>query len=64
MKKRHEHQLKRQDQINAGAYDGRFKVKVVPNKKKKLSKEGARGPFSKNTKPSSFKDGFSLKSNS
>ena len=32
--------------------------------KKKLSKEGARGPFSKNTKPSSSKDGFSLKSNS
>ena len=64
MKKRHEHQLKRQDQINAGAYDGIYKVKVVPNKKKKLSKEGARGPFSKNTKPSSSKDGFSLKSNS
>jgi len=36
MKKRHEHQLKRQDQINAGAYDGRYKVKVVPNKKKEI----------------------------
>jgi len=49
MKKRHEHQLKREDQIKAGAYDGRYKVKVVPNKKKKLSKEGARGPFSYQT---------------
>ena len=47
MKRRVEHQLKREDQIKAGAYDGRFKVKVVPNKKKKLSREGARGPFSK-----------------
>ena len=53
MKKKFEHQIKREDQIKAGAYDGRYKVKVVPNKKKKLSREGARGPFSKNTKPSS-----------
>jgi len=60
MKKRHEHQLKREDQIKAGAYDGRYKVKVIPNKKKKLSREGARGPFSKNNKPSSSQGGFLL----
>ena len=38
MKKRYEHSLKREDQVKAGAYDGRYQVKVVPNKKKKLSK--------------------------
>jgi hypothetical protein len=53
MKKRFEHSLKREDQVKAGAYDGRYQVKVIPNKKKKLSREGARGPFSKNIKPSS-----------
>jgi len=47
MKKRFEHQIKREEQIKAGAYDGRYKVKVIPNKKKKLLKKGARGPFSK-----------------
>jgi hypothetical protein len=26
--------LKRESQIKQGAYDGRYKVKVVPNKKK------------------------------
>ena len=36
MKKKFEHQIKRDNQIKAGAYDGRYKVKVVPNKKKKL----------------------------
>ena len=47
MKKRHEHQLKRQDQINAGAYDGRYKVKVVPNKKRNYPKKVLEGPSQK-----------------
>lgn len=33
---------KRSDQISAGAYDGRYKQKVVPNKKKKANKNWAR----------------------
>ena len=33
---------KRNDQLEAGAYDGRYKVKVIPNKKKKAQKNWAR----------------------
>lgn len=29
---------KRQAQVEAGAYDGRYKTKVVPDKKKEVSK--------------------------
>ena len=34
--------LKRIEQKEAGLFDGRFKAKVVPNKKKKAQKEWAR----------------------
>ena len=34
--------LKRTEQKEAGLFDGRFKSKVVPNKKKKAQKEWAR----------------------
>ena len=33
---------KRNDQVEAGVYDGRYKQKVVPNKKKKAAKLWAR----------------------
>jgi hypothetical protein len=33
---------KRMEMINAGAYDGRFKNKVIADKKKKYSKSAAR----------------------
>ena len=33
---------KRSDQVAAGVYDGRYKQKVVPNKKKKAAKMWAR----------------------
>lgn len=42
MKKKIEHKIKRQDQINDGAYDGRYKTKIVPDKKKKQSKSWAK----------------------
>ncbi len=42
---RFEHKIKREEQVKAGAYDGRFRAKVVPNKKKKEAKEWARGSF-------------------
>ena len=58
MKKRAEHQIKRDEQVKAGAYDGRYKVKVVPNKKKKLSREEARGPFSKKLNHPDTRGGF------
>ena len=58
MKKRAEHQIKRDEQVKAGAYDGRYKVKVVPNKKKKVSREGARGPFSKKLNHPDTRGGF------
>ena len=34
--------IKRKEQIAAGVYDGRYKVKVIPNKKKKAQKNWAR----------------------
>lgn len=33
---------KRADQVSSGAYDGRYKVKIVPDKKKKARKNWAR----------------------
>lgn len=35
-------QQKRKDMIASGAYDGRYRVKVVKNKKKEYSKKWAR----------------------
>ena len=40
--KKIEQKINRQQQIEAGAYDGRFKNKVIPNKKKKANKNWAR----------------------
>lgn len=37
-----ERKIQRQNAIAAGAYDGRFSSKVVPNKKKKKEKLAAR----------------------
>ena len=34
--------LKRKNQVDQGAYDGRYKTKIVPDKKKQASKEWAR----------------------
>ena len=36
-------QQRRKDMLQAGAYDGRFKQKVVKDKKKEQSKKWARG---------------------
>jgi hypothetical protein len=38
--------LKRAEMMKAGAYDGRFREKVVVDKKKKVNREWARGKFS------------------
>jgi hypothetical protein len=46
--KRYENQLKRQEMVNAGAYDGRFREKIVVDKKKKTNKNWARMKFSFN----------------
>lgn len=35
-------QQKRKDQLNAGAYDGRYRTKVVIDKKKKAKRNWAR----------------------
>ena len=40
--KKYELCLKRQDMVSQGAYDGRFKNKVVTDKKKQHSKTAAR----------------------
>lgn len=44
--KKHSHSLEkkiqRQNAIDQGAYDGRFSIKVIPDKKKKQDKEAAR----------------------
>jgi hypothetical protein len=37
-----ERKIKRQQQVEQGAYDGRFRSKVVPDKKKQQSKNWAR----------------------
>ncbi len=46
--KNYENQLKRQEMVKAGAYDGRFREKIVVDKKKKASKNWARMKFSVN----------------
>ena len=38
--------LKRAEMVKSGAYDGRFREKVVVDKKKKVNKEFARSKFS------------------
>jgi len=43
--KNYELTLKRADLVKAGAYDGRFREKIVVDKKKKEKKEWARGKF-------------------
>ena len=40
--------LKRAEMMSSGAYDGRFKEKVVVDKKKKVNKEFARNKYSFN----------------
>jgi len=42
MKTAYERTIKRSDQKEAGVFDGRYKPKVVPNKKKKAQKNWAR----------------------
>jgi hypothetical protein len=42
MKTDYERTIKRTEQKEAGLFDGRFKARVVPNKKKKAQKEWAR----------------------
>lgn len=42
MKKKHINKTKREAQVEAGAYDGRFRKRVIEDKKKKQSKEWAR----------------------
>lgn len=37
-----DHKIKRQNQVDAGMYDGRFRTKIVADKKKKQSKCWAR----------------------
>jgi hypothetical protein len=39
--------LARKDAIEAGAYDGRYKVKVIPNKKALANKKAARKKINK-----------------
>jgi len=38
-------QAKRRDMVQAGAYDGRFKNKVIKDKKKEASKRWAREKY-------------------
>lgn len=40
--------LKRAEMMSSGAYDGRFKEKIVVDKKKKVNKEFARNKYSFN----------------
>lgn len=40
--KKYELSFKRRDMVSQGAYDGRFKNKVVVDKKKQQSKDGAK----------------------
>ena len=42
MKTHFERTIKRTEQKEAGAFDGRYKPKVIPNKKKKAQKNWAR----------------------
>jgi len=43
--KNYELTLKRTEMVNSGAYDGRFREKVVVDKKKKARKDWARKKF-------------------
>jgi len=40
--------LKRTEMVSSGAYDGRFREKIVLDKKKKVNKEFARNKYSFN----------------
>jgi hypothetical protein len=42
MKKKYEHTIKRKEQAAAGAFDGRFRMRVVVDKKKKAARVWAR----------------------
>jgi hypothetical protein len=42
MKTNFERQIKRKDQLDAGLFDGRYRQRVVVNKKKKQSRNWAR----------------------
>jgi len=42
MKTHYERTIKRTEQKEAGVFDGRYKSKVIPNKKKKAQKNWAR----------------------
>ena len=42
MKTNFERQIKRKDQLDAGLFDGRYRQRVVVNKKKKAQKNWAR----------------------
>ena len=42
MKTDYERTIKRNEQKEAGLFDGRFKARIVPNKKRKAQKEWAR----------------------
>jgi hypothetical protein len=42
MKTHYERTIKRTEQKEAGAFDGRYKQKIVPNKKRKAAKLWAR----------------------
>ena len=46
--KNYELTLKRRERVSSGAYDGRFREKIVVDKKKKASKNWARNKFSFN----------------
>jgi hypothetical protein len=46
--KKYELTLKRTEMVASGAYDGRFREKIVVDKKKKERKEWARTKFSFN----------------
>jgi len=37
-----EKRIQRQQALEQGAYDGRYRKRIIPNKKKKLQKEWAR----------------------
>jgi hypothetical protein len=46
--KKYELTLKRAEMVTCGAYDGRFREKIVVDKKKKANKELARNKYSFN----------------
>ena len=42
MKMRYEHTVKREEQKAQGVFDGRFRQRIIVDKKKKLNKDWAR----------------------